>query len=350
MISACTGIPYRLLTGVEQGELASTKDQDNWNTRVDARRNSFCTNQIIRPFFNRLIQYRAIVPPGGSASGDVDEEGNEALASSDGTAKTNAFPLQPAKVGTPSTPSTPFNRKPLAKPKPAKGDGTFDVDWPTAREEKPIERAQTAVQRMTACQVYLTGNVETLIPKKKFLMDELDMDEEQAEEYLTDADVAAAQDSMDAQRDAATATAQAGADTAKAGADHAGNIAKASKNPENATKMQMGAGGMQGPGGKPAGSSGMSGAPTTIKPTKPVKGSDSPSSPTSPKAPGGGKPKGNVASGLMLNMAVDALMPDGERIVGFVIGADENGNALMRVNGSDRVIALPEKLKGDDHE
>ena len=43
-------------------------------------------------------------------------------------------------------------------------------------------------------------------------------------------------------------------------------------------------------------------------------------------------------------MAVDALMPDGQRYVGVVIGADDNGMALMQVNDSSKVIALPEKL------
>ena len=292
LISACTGIPYRLLTGAEQGELASTKDQDNWNTRVDARRSDHCSEMMIRPFINRLVQYRSIVPP----------QGND-----------------------------------------------FTIEWPTAREETPLARAQTAVQRMTAAGTYLSGNVEQLIPKKVFLMQELDMEESEAEECLNDADVAAAQDALNAQRDAQTATAEAGVDTAKAGADHAANIAKASKDSKNAVAMQTGGMGIGLPGqggaaGKTPGSMGMAGKPKTIKPPAPVKGSDSPSSPTAPKAPG---MKGNEGSGLQINMAVDALMPNGTRHIGIIVGKDEKGFAMMRVNSTSELIALPEQLKGE---
>ena len=62
MISAVTGIPKRILTGSERGELASSTDRDSWMDLIDARRNKIATKQIIRPFIDRCIEY-GILPP-----------------------------------------------------------------------------------------------------------------------------------------------------------------------------------------------------------------------------------------------------------------------------------------------
>jgi len=55
MISAGTGIPLRILTGSERGELASSQDEANWNKRVDERRNNYATPFILRPFIDKLM-------------------------------------------------------------------------------------------------------------------------------------------------------------------------------------------------------------------------------------------------------------------------------------------------------
>lgn len=65
-ISAGTGIPHRILTGSERGELASTQDRNNWNERVADRRNEFAGPQVVRPFVDRLIEIGALpAPPQG---------------------------------------------------------------------------------------------------------------------------------------------------------------------------------------------------------------------------------------------------------------------------------------------
>ncbi len=56
LISAATGIPARILTGSERGEMASSQDENNWNTRIDERRNDFANPIVIRPFVNRLME------------------------------------------------------------------------------------------------------------------------------------------------------------------------------------------------------------------------------------------------------------------------------------------------------
>ena len=57
MISAATGIPKRILTGSERGELASTEDRDNWLEMIKSRREEFAEPLILYPFVDRLIEY-----------------------------------------------------------------------------------------------------------------------------------------------------------------------------------------------------------------------------------------------------------------------------------------------------
>ncbi len=57
MISAATGIPQRILTGSERGELASTQDQKNWEAIVNERRLDFAQPMIIEQFIDDAIKY-----------------------------------------------------------------------------------------------------------------------------------------------------------------------------------------------------------------------------------------------------------------------------------------------------
>lgn len=64
MISAVTGIPKRMLTGSERGELASTQDQDEFRVYIQSRREEYAETEIIRPFIERCIQY-GVLPKSG---------------------------------------------------------------------------------------------------------------------------------------------------------------------------------------------------------------------------------------------------------------------------------------------
>jgi len=57
MISGTTSIPTRILIGSERGELASTQDEVNWNTRIEERRGQFAEPSIVRTFVDRLIEW-----------------------------------------------------------------------------------------------------------------------------------------------------------------------------------------------------------------------------------------------------------------------------------------------------
>jgi len=63
MISAVTGIPKRILTGSERGELASSQDQDEWNAYIQDRRENFIEPQILRPFVDKLIELGILPKP-----------------------------------------------------------------------------------------------------------------------------------------------------------------------------------------------------------------------------------------------------------------------------------------------
>lgn len=56
-ISGATGIPKRILTGSEQGELASSQDKANWFRTVSSRQDRFVIPEIVRPVIERLQQF-----------------------------------------------------------------------------------------------------------------------------------------------------------------------------------------------------------------------------------------------------------------------------------------------------
>jgi len=63
MISAVTGIPKRILSGSERGELSSAQDSTEWKEYVQARREEFAELNIIRPFVRRLIELQVLPKP-----------------------------------------------------------------------------------------------------------------------------------------------------------------------------------------------------------------------------------------------------------------------------------------------
>jgi hypothetical protein len=62
-ISAVTGIPKRILSGSERGELASTQDSGEWKTYVQSRREDHAEPHIIRPFVEKLIELKILPVP-----------------------------------------------------------------------------------------------------------------------------------------------------------------------------------------------------------------------------------------------------------------------------------------------
>lgn len=65
VVSAATGIPKRILTGSERGELASSQDDINWAARVQERRKQFAEPEILRPFLDRMLLWGVLPEPSG---------------------------------------------------------------------------------------------------------------------------------------------------------------------------------------------------------------------------------------------------------------------------------------------
>lgn len=63
LISGATGIPKRILTGSEMGELASSQDANNFNTRIKERRSHFCQPEILEPLMEMLIAFGVLSKP-----------------------------------------------------------------------------------------------------------------------------------------------------------------------------------------------------------------------------------------------------------------------------------------------
>lgn len=63
MISAVTGIPKRILTGSERGELSSAQDKQEWITYVTSRREEQNEPMILRPFIDKCIGIGVLPKP-----------------------------------------------------------------------------------------------------------------------------------------------------------------------------------------------------------------------------------------------------------------------------------------------
>lgn len=100
MISAVTGIPKRILTGSERGELSSAQDSEEWRAFVQERREEHAEIQIVRPFVNKMTEYKV-----------------------------------------------------LPKPK----TGTFKVVWPNAYDLNPKEKSEVGKNRAMALREYTTN-------------------------------------------------------------------------------------------------------------------------------------------------------------------------------------------------
>lgn len=65
MISAGTGIPQRILTGSERGQLASSQDERNFHSRVKERQINYAQSKILLPFVERMVSIGALPEPRG---------------------------------------------------------------------------------------------------------------------------------------------------------------------------------------------------------------------------------------------------------------------------------------------
>lgn len=63
LVSGVTGIPQRILIGSEQGKMASTQDEVNWNGRIADRQINYAEPVVLRQFIDRMIAYGILPAP-----------------------------------------------------------------------------------------------------------------------------------------------------------------------------------------------------------------------------------------------------------------------------------------------
>lgn len=66
LIAMAVGVPWRILMGVEVGQLASEQDIESWNKRLDRRRKEYIVPYILRPFIDRLMGLGILARPAES--------------------------------------------------------------------------------------------------------------------------------------------------------------------------------------------------------------------------------------------------------------------------------------------
>lgn len=66
LIAGETGIPQRILTGSERGELASTQDRASWLGHIAERQRNFGEPKVVRATFDRFIDFGVVTSPADS--------------------------------------------------------------------------------------------------------------------------------------------------------------------------------------------------------------------------------------------------------------------------------------------
>jgi hypothetical protein len=62
-IAGATGIPKRILTGSEMGQLASTQDRDNWRDQINGRQSGYLEPYVVRQLVDRLVEFGYLPAP-----------------------------------------------------------------------------------------------------------------------------------------------------------------------------------------------------------------------------------------------------------------------------------------------
>jgi len=128
LIAAAMSCPWRVFMGSEQGQLASGQDDKTWNRRVQRRREEYVTPFIIRPLFERLMEFGAL---------------------------------------------------PISE--------NYEVKWSDPNTPSDEEKASVAERKANALFKYVTGGVDALLPPFQFLTMVIGLTDEEANGVLRDA-------------------------------------------------------------------------------------------------------------------------------------------------------------------
>jgi len=141
MVAGSVRIPKRIMMGSERGEMSSKQDDEHWNDIIGERQLEFCEPEIVRQFWDRMIDYRVV-------------------------------------------------RKPST--------GEYDVVWPDRSVVSESDAANVGVRRSVALRNYIEGGISRVMPAKTFMAivmglakGQIDSVEIEAEKILADHNAAA---------------------------------------------------------------------------------------------------------------------------------------------------------------
>lgn len=116
----CIGVPWRIFAGSEEAKLASTQDTNYYNKKIEKRRKTFCSEGLIRPLVEMLVELKILPEP---------------------------------KV-------------------------RVIIKFPPLNKRTEAEKAEYAEKATRALSSYVSGNVESVIPEEQYLSHILDLDDD----------------------------------------------------------------------------------------------------------------------------------------------------------------------------
>ncbi len=128
-IAISLSIPFRILFGSEQAQLASSQDAKAWDKRIKRRQTKYLTPMLLRPFVDRLIAIGVL-------------------------------------------------------PEPTE----YHINWPDLTSPSDDEKADVAVKRTQALAQYVGGGVDSLVPPRAYFVNVLGMSTDEAEAMIKEAE------------------------------------------------------------------------------------------------------------------------------------------------------------------
>lgn len=151
IIAMIIGVPYRILLGSEQAQLASEQDRQNFNKRVDVRREKYVSPWIIRSVIDRFISLGILPTP-------IGDETNQLHVDPTGTAASEI------------------------------GSYPYSVEWPDLEKQQPGEAIQVASAIVNIIARYIQSGANQLLGEKDLLVRILDFTPEEADAILEEAE------------------------------------------------------------------------------------------------------------------------------------------------------------------
>lgn len=158
-------IPMRILMGSERGELASGDDKVKWNDWMSSRRTMHNGPGILHPLVNRFINLGVLPAPRRAKKSEPTTDSTKPL---------------------PETPQSPTRQR-------KEPNGRVKTWWPDISSLTERERVDILLVRTQAYKEYVANDLQGIIPPLNYMTKFDNMDKEEAEVIIEDAEEAQAE-------------------------------------------------------------------------------------------------------------------------------------------------------------